>query len=386
MEYKARHRRLWGLICFTGKVLAKHKLRFSGERNDIPGPCLVLSNHTTDWDPIMVGSTFKHQMYFVASEFVMRMGLGSKLLKFFFDPIMRQKGGNAAGTVKSILRCLKDGYSVCLFPEGNRSWDGETGEFPYSTAKLAKTGGATLVTYRISGGYFSSPRWAGKSVRRGRTSGAVTGIYTPEQLKKMSVEEVAKAIHDGIYENAYEAQGDNPVRYRGKNLAEHIETLFFACPNCGKLHAISSRGNTVRCEACGAEAEYLETGYLKGSFKYDNILEWNRWQKTLIDKLCDNPDDAAIFEDDDIELDEVYSAKETRLLSKGRVALYKDRLELPGGLKLYSRDIIGMSVLRDANLFIGTEGKMYQIHSQKVFCCVKYLLACRTLGFVDSFV
>ena len=182
MEYKKRHQRLWGFERFICRVLVKIKFNFSGKLNDPEGPYIVLSNHVTDWDPLMVGSTFRRHMYFVASEHIYRLGFLSKLISFFLSPIARQKGGNAAGTVKAILRTLKDGYNVCFFPEGNRSWDGRTWEFTESTGKLVRASGASLITYKLTGGYFSSPRWAGKSIRRGSMKGEIVGIYSPEEI------------------------------------------------------------------------------------------------------------------------------------------------------------------------------------------------------------
>jgi 1-acyl-sn-glycerol-3-phosphate acyltransferase len=78
-----------------------------------------------------------------------------------------------------MMRRLKKGYSVCLFPEGNRSFDGVTRPFPPSTGRVAKACGAALVTFRTEGAYLSNPRW-GDTLRRGRVRGRVAGIYPPE--------------------------------------------------------------------------------------------------------------------------------------------------------------------------------------------------------------
>ena len=47
--------------------------------------------------------------------------------------------------------------NVCVFPEGNRTWDGVTAKFLPSIGKLARSSGASLVTYKLTGGYFASP-------------------------------------------------------------------------------------------------------------------------------------------------------------------------------------------------------------------------------------
>lgn len=387
VEYKKRHQRLWGFISFVGRILTKIKFNFTAPVNNIKGPFLLLCNHVTDWDPIMVGSSFKNQMYFVASEHIFRLGFNSRLISFFFSPIARQKGGSAAGTVKSILRTLKDGYNVCLFPEGNRSWDGKTGEFTESTGKLVRASGVSLVTYRLSGGYFSSPRWAGKSIRRGKMTGNVVGVYSPEQLKTMSLSDINTLISSDLAVDAYAEQRENPVSYKGKHLAEHLETVLFACPVCGRLHTLKSENNRLFCSGCGSEAEYTETGLLKGSFGFETVTEWVGWQDSIIDSLCKSDLGEPIFCDNGLRLLSVESAKGSRHVGTGALRLFSDRLELPGGISIPAKEVGGMSIRGDSLLFVGTSGGAhYQLSSESVFNAHKYLLACRKLGFINSFV
>ena len=51
------------------------------------GPCLILSNHATDYDPILVGLSFPQHMYYVAGENVMRMGFLSGTDDYMVKPI-----------------------------------------------------------------------------------------------------------------------------------------------------------------------------------------------------------------------------------------------------------------------------------------------------------
>ena len=179
MEHSKRHRIVWKLLQPVARLLLKIKFNYSAPTYAPKGPFIVLCNHVTDWDPIFVGAAFKEQMYFVTSEHLLRLGFVSKLIMWLQAPIARQKGGSAAGAVKAMLRAMKEGHNIGLFPEGNRTWDGVTRDFPASTGKLVRSCGGTLVTFRLSGGYFASPRWAGASTRRGRMRGQVVGTYSP---------------------------------------------------------------------------------------------------------------------------------------------------------------------------------------------------------------
>jgi len=381
MEHHKRHVRIWNILMPIAMLLVKLLFNCKNKKYGGKGPYLVLSNHVTDLDPIIVGTSFPQQMYFVTSEHLMRQGFISKVIQWVQAPITRQKGGSAAGTVKAILRHLKAGFNVCFFPEGNRTWDGVTRAFPEATGKLARSSGCSLITYRINGGYFSSPRWSGCSLRRGRLQGEIVGVYTPEELRAMSPAQINELIARDLYVDAYAEQQAEPIKFKGKNRAEGLETLLFTCPKCGEMHKMQSRGNKFKCLSCGMETEYGEDGFFRGGeLPFDSVRDWNAWQEERIAELCQSAGDEPIFTDSDMELNSVTSAKGKEPLGKGELRLYADRLELPGGLTLKKEEISGMSMLGAGVLHIGSGEQHYELRSEKVRCTVKYLSACGCLG------
>lgn len=379
------HKRLsiiWTSLLPVMRVITKSKFNFTTDCKDPDGPYIVVSNHVTDWDPIFVGLGFKKQMYFLASEHIMRQGFISKVLNWLMAPITRQKGGSAAGAVKAMLRVVKDGGNVAFFPEGNRTWNGETQPFPPSTGKLIRTSGASLITYKITGGYFSSPRWSGNSCRRGKMHGEIVNIYTPEQLRQMTPAQINDAIAADIYVNACQDQRRRPVSYRGKNLAEHMETYLYICPKCGEMHNLESSGNTFRCLKCGTTTNISITGrFASNGFPFDNIPDWGEWQDYQLSKLCRDAGDSPIFSDDNLSLYAVSSAKSSELIAQGSITLYKDHIELPGDITIPVNEITGMSLRGATDLYIGTaNGSNFEVKAQNILCTKKYLDACMKLG------
>lgn len=253
--------------------------RFKRAKN-LPETYIVLSNHTTDYDPILVGASFNRQMYFVASEHIARWPLAYKFIKHVFAPIIRYKGTTATATVMEMLRAVKAGGNVCMFAEGNRSWDGDTGEIAPATGKVIKSARCGLVTYRIEGGYFVSPRW-GKGIRRGRLYGAPVNVYTKEQIAAMSVDEINEVINRDLHEDAYARQQESPAKYKGKNPAEQMESLLFICPGCCGVDTMHSQGDTVTCSNCSASFRYNEYGMLEGA-PFQTIKEFAAWQRDMV--------------------------------------------------------------------------------------------------------
>ena len=383
MEQTDHHRRhvfWWALARPVAKVLSKTLFNYSGPECRLPGPLYIVANHNSDLDPAFVVAAFREQASFVGSEHILRQGMLSKFIVRVNAPIARQKGGSAAGAVKEMLRRLKKGYSVCLFPEGNRSFDGVTRPFPPATGKLARASGATLVTFRIRGAYFSNPRWA-DTLRRGAVRGKIAGVYPPELLRAMTNGDVNAAIARDLYEDAYAAQRTNCISYRGKRLAEHLETLLFTCPKCGKMHRMQSAGDRFFCRDCGYTVRYLETGSFAGkNLVFDTIRAWNLWQEEKIAALCDTAGNGVIFADSGMELYSVASGRGTKRLALGELRLFRDRLELPGGVSLPVSKISGMSLRGQKDLFIGCGRAHYLLKTPFVRCTVKYLTACIHLG------
>ncbi|MBE6952572.1 MAG: hypothetical protein E7452_03355 [Ruminococcaceae bacterium] len=253
----------------------------------LPKNYLVLANHVTDWDPLFVAAGFRRQMFFVASEHISRWKNAYRFLKFVFAPILRKKGTVASSTVVEILRKLRGGENVCIFAEGARSWDGVTGPILPSTAKLVQSAKCGLVTYRIVGGYFVSPNWSEKNLRRGPIRGAVAGVYSAEKIAAMPLEELQALIERDLYEDAYARQLADPKRYRCKRPAEQLENLLFICPQCGAQDTISSRGDMVSCSACGLQFTCDEYGMLHG-IDYTTVKELAAWQRGAVEAGAEN--------------------------------------------------------------------------------------------------
>ena len=371
MEAVKRHRFLWELVYYPVRLFMRLRYNYRPKVRPLDGPSLIVSNHVTDLDPLFLGLTVRRFTYFMASEHIFRKF--GKLLRWAMDPIVRTKGDSGGDAALSAIRRLRRGSSVALFAEGNRTFNGVTMDIVESTAKLARVSGASLVTHRFRGGYLTSPRWSGNSVRRGLFTGEVVRVVPPEELKAMTPAEIAGLIRGDIYEDAYATQKEWNIPYRGKNLAEHIERAVCVCPKCEALGALSSKGDRFSCAACGLTGTYTPEGWLEGDgLPFRTVLDWDRWQAKKLQAMADAAGDEPIAADDDIELCETLDDHREVTEERGRLRVFRDRFEL-AGRRLLFRDISGIAINGPQTVAITVKGRRFTLRSDRVRNLRKYL-------------
>ena len=373
MKNRRVHIFTWKLLRSLLRPYIKLRFNFTYEKCDVEGPCLIMGNHDSNWDPLFLGCAFPRQMYFVASEHIFRWGFVSKLLKFFLDPISRMKGTTAGDTAMTILRRLKKGCNVAMFANGSRSFNGISEDILPSTGKLARVSGATLITYRLDGGYFTEPRWNSSGLRRGRIRGRIMGVYSPEQLKKMSVAEVNEIINRDLYVDAYAVQREAMIPFRGKKPAESLETVLCICPKCGAVGAMHSKDDRFWCEDCGYEVKYDEYGFFRGDdVVYETVTDWDMAQSETIRAMADAAgEDELIFTDDDVELTLVRADHSIEILGCGSMSLYRDRFECCG--KVFPIDELGGFALHGPMAVNFSHGECsYELKPKNTICARKY--------------
>ena len=367
-----RHARVYRILRPLVQPIFKRIFRLeSGPPLELEGPYLVYANHNTDLDSILVQIGLKEDLYFVASEHIFRVGLLSRLLVYLVDPISRLKGSTDMGTVREVMRRLKDGKNVCFFAEGNRSFNGLTGHIPPSVGKLAKACKVPLVTYKFEGGYFTTPRWS-FTMRKGQMRGYVANVYSVEQLQNMSADEVNAAIQADLFEDAYARQQEEMIAFKGKRLAEGLETALFICPSCEQVGTLQSKDNEFFC-TCGLKATYDVYGYLSGG-PFTTITEWDRWQHTKLGEIAGALDQDPAFADPNVQLRRVAGSHRAERLAagEGTLTMYRDRL-VCGNLIFPLDQISDMALYGRGNIAFTSQGKNYTIGGGRSFCGRKYL-------------
>ncbi len=363
-----RHKIFRPIFRFLGSAFLWLKFGYKRQTaKNLPGQYIVLSNHTTDFDPLFVGACFPKQMYFVASEHISRWPLAYKFLRYALEPILRYKGSVASSTVKEILKKTRAGENVCMFAEGGRSWDGQTLPILPSTAKVVKKAGCALVTFKLTGGYFIDPNWSEARTRRGPIRGGVVRVYSKEELEAMTAEEVYAAICQDLQEDACARQLENPQKYKGKNPALGFENLLYICPKCGEIDTFSSEKDTVTCAHCGLSFTYDEYGMLHG-LEFSTVQELAAWQRARTEKAARED---VVFTARVARLSSVMRQQE-ELVAQGELTMDSRALAC-GDVEILLEEISEMALHGRRALVFTANKTYYELIPQKGFNALKFL-------------
>lgn len=337
------------------------------------GPYLVLFNHQTGYDQFLVGLSFKFPLFYLASDDLLVNGIYSKIINYFAGIIPIKKNVTDVSAVKKCIKIAKEGGTIAIAPEGNRTYSGETCSFNPAIASLIKTLNLPIVIYKIEGGYNVVSRWKDKP-NKGKARAFVKRVIQKEEYENLTKSELCDKLATELYNNDYNINEN----YKGRRKAEYLERVAYVCPTCG-LSEFKSIKNTIYCKKCKLAVEYLDDKSLKctnAQFSFKNYLEWYNYQNQFINKL-NLLDGSKLFYNDQVKVYKVIPLKRKILLQKNaNLSLFNNKVEIllkDGLMSMSFNEVDGVSVLGRNKLNIYFNGNVYQIKGDKRFNGVKYL-------------
>ena len=356
-------------------TLIKFPIRVKPLQGDRNRPYLILFNHQTPFDQFFVCMAFKGPIYFVATEDIMSIGFVSKILKWLLAPIPIKKQAGDFSAVMTVLRVAREGATIAMAPEGNRTYSGKTEYINPAVAGLAKKMKLPIALFRIEGGYGMEPRWSSVT-RRGKMRAYVHRVIEPEEYAGLSNQELYDQICEGLFVDEGVAEGI----FRSSKKAEYLERAVYVCPFCG-LSKFESHGNEAECMTCHRKVIYGEDKIITGvgyEFPFRFMTQWYDYQADFINRLDILAFDGEPAFRDEAKMSEVILNKRKRVLRENaQLCLYGDRLVIDEGredvLTLPFTEVTAVSVLGRNKLNIYHGSMVYQFKGSKRFNALKYV-------------
>jgi 1-acyl-sn-glycerol-3-phosphate acyltransferase len=147
-------------LCYhvVGLELLLHGIKVEGMRN-VPrgGGCLIVANHVSFMDPTTVGWAVAREIYYLARKTLFKPPFWSWFLPICNVLPIDREGQDSSG-LRRIIRKLKSGDAVLLFPEGTRSTDGAIQPAEPGAGLVALKAGVAILPVRVFGTYESLSR------------------------------------------------------------------------------------------------------------------------------------------------------------------------------------------------------------------------------------
>jgi cytidylate kinase len=157
-------------VCSFVRLLMRlfYRHRVIGIEHLPSGKAVIAPNHVSFLDPPIIGISSPFPVHFFArSTLFDGKILGPIITRLNSHPI--EYGDQELKAIKIACRLLKDEKKVVLFPEGERSVDGELGEFKGGAVRIAAREHAPIIPTYIGGAYDVWPRIRSKPKLKGQT-------------------------------------------------------------------------------------------------------------------------------------------------------------------------------------------------------------------------
>ena len=336
-------------------------------------PYLILFNHQTAFDQFFVGLAFQKPVYYVATEDLFSNGWVSSVIRYLVAPIPIKKQTTDIGAVMNCIRVAREGGTIAIAPEGNRTYSGKTVYMNPAIGGLARKLKLPIALFRLEGGYGIQPRWSDVT-RRGKMKAYVSRVIEPEEYENMTANELFELIQSELQVNEATADGI----FKSGRRAEYLERAMYVCPQCG-LAEFESHKNKITCKKCGLTATYEENKTFTGEgFPFRFVNDWYEYQSKFINELdvtactgqplyVDNANFSQVF---------VYKRKK-KLLKNAAVSLYGDRIVINEGSEgartfaFAETDAVTVLGKNKVNIYFGND--LFQLKSGKRFNALKYV-------------
>jgi 1-acyl-sn-glycerol-3-phosphate acyltransferase len=328
-------------MCVLGFLCKLYRVKFSYDYDpkSIKGqPTVLLSSHASRLEFVYtlygfgrrdVNMVCGYQNILKKGMYNLFLGLGV-ISKYLYQPDV--------ACVKHMLKVLRRGGTLGLFPEGIQSSSGSTHPINPATAQFIKHSRANVVIATSQGAYLATNRYSSDR-KKGYIGISYSLVFTPDMLRELSEEQIYQLMLQKISYNDFKFNKIARHKYVGKKPnAYGIDKILYKCPDCEEEYTLRVEDDTVVCKKCGFAVqinEYYDLIGKSGKTPPSDIDEWYKWQRRCV---CEQ------IEDDGFELtlrgrlctlklDKLRrSPKDRAVLSVGEAKLTRDGLFFTGAL------------------------------------------------------
>ena len=194
-SWDAARRLFYRWLRLVSRIVASVMFSFrseGGHHLDFDGGGIVLSTHQSMLDPVLVGLVANKRLSYLARKTLFKNPLFAFLIQLLDAiEIDRERGGLSG--LREMLKRLKQGEKVLMFPEGTRTPDGKIGAIKPGFIPIARRAEVPIIPVAIVGAYECLPR--GSKLPTRKPIAVIVGApLQSDEYQNLSDDELLAAI------------------------------------------------------------------------------------------------------------------------------------------------------------------------------------------------
>ena len=269
-------------------VMPKYKaeIKITDDINDCKGPCFLIWNHLSRID----------HAYLMKAAYPRRLNIVAGYVEFFRSHLhtvfkLNQNLPKKNFTqdipgVKAMQSIIKQGGCVCFSPEGMSSIYGVNQPIVPGTGHFIRHYKIPVYFLELRGQYLQNTKVC-LDERYGKTTAEMKLLFSPEDLEKLTDDEVEAKINEAFRHDDYEWGKKNRIKWKTNGeICKRLSDICYRCPKCKAELQMKAEKDYIRCEACGNGAtmdEYYEFHpYDETCVIPESPSKWVAWERTEI--------------------------------------------------------------------------------------------------------
>lgn len=391
MRYKKPNLFCYRFAQAVSNVFAKLVFRRKIIRNEIKGvkgAYVVIANHQSAYDFVnLIGVTKRRMSFVISNSFYKSLPIKNFLKALGVIP--KQQFQTSVKDMKNMKAVVENDSPLVIYPAGLMCEDGLSTPIPSATYKFLKWLAADVYVARSFGTYFVMPKWS-KGMRIGETHLDIYKLFSKEELKTLSEEEVKEKTEKSLLFDAYREQETIKAVYKKKGNIEGLENVLYICPVCKKEYCIKVKDkNTIYCTHCGFEQESDKYSFMHLKSKVGKEIRYvSDWSKVVFEAVKNDIKSGKLSEITALTDIKMIDEKKNKFktVGSGTVSLTKDGFTLNG--KIDGEDMGIFASINQIPSLPFSPGKYFEIQDgEQIYRCALKdgKLAMKFINMVKSF-
>ncbi|MBR6427681.1 MAG: hypothetical protein IKS28_07640 [Clostridia bacterium] len=234
-------------------ILRKYRphIRIENDINECKGACFLIWNHLSRLD----------HSYLIEAAYPRKINIVAGYAEFFRSHLHAVFKLNQClpkkifavdiPGMKAMQSIINQGGVVAFSPEGMSSIYGTNQPVVPGSGHYLKHYGIPVYYMEMRGQYLTNTKVC-LDERIGRTEATMKLLFSPEDLKRMSDQEIEDKLNETFRRDDYSWGREQHIRWtKMENSCERLSDICFRCPKCGSDLSMKAERDTIRCEKCG---------------------------------------------------------------------------------------------------------------------------------------